>query len=584
MVKQFVNTYSSPRFLHVIRGETNPRSAPGAELFLIVGDATLPVQNVLFDAELPPRQTDLHDFHLRVLHINDLHGHLAHVTAHDQTPIFSRIVSRVRASRQLDDANSATIFLSAGDDLVGTAFEELLCNESLHHRFNAAYRLYSEAGLDAAALGNHEFDVGTRLLADSIRNDASFPILSANLNHCAQLATLCFPAAILVTKGVRVGLIGLTTAAEIIHRDDPNFSIAHPVAVARNLVPVVRPLCDVLIGLTHIGHNLAATTAVVQDAGDVELAQSLPIGAFDLIVGGHTHTALNARGLDAHNVVNGVVITQAGANGDWLGQVEMVLSPRVTILNVALLATNKLPEEETFERDHVQPLAEQVSGILAEHLGCVEEVEARTAGFASHESEVANFIADALVKRCRRAGYDVDWAMVDQSSLECDLENGVLTFEDWFELMPHADVMRLYQIRGDQLQALLDDNARRADRPGEFSGDNGFLQFSRDLRYTIELDATRDDTHATAIRVNDIPLDEQLARTFRFVCSSFARQRDASWQARAADNRWRAASVRELAWTDTPLRIRDELIAYIRSHGGVTPASGARCDGRVKFA
>jgi 2',3'-cyclic-nucleotide 2'-phosphodiesterase (5'-nucleotidase family) len=527
--------------LHLIRGAPNPNGARDAELFLFVGDATSPIDEIIFDAELPTRRTDTREFHLRIFHVNDLHGRLARVTACDHAPIFSRIVARVRAARRDDDPNSATLFLSAGDDLVGTVFEELLCNEALPQRFNPAYRLLAFAGLDAATLGNHEFDAGTRLLADSIRADAHFAILCANLTHCARLDRVIFPAAILVVQGVRVGIVGLTTSAEVIHRDDPNFSIAHPIPVAQNLIAALRPLCDVVIALTHLGHSLSATTAIMRDAGDVELARNLPAGACDLIIGGHTHVALNACGLDAGNVVNDIVLAQAGARGEWLGEIDLVLNPRVTIANVALRAVNELPVDDAFESDHVQPLAHQVRALLTEELGRIEKNDAR-------KSALGIVIADAIVERCRRAGYRVDFALIENATMACDLESGIITFEDWFAVMPYADVIRLYEMRGDQLQMFLADNARRI-----ACDDPGAAHFSR------ELDAVN-------ARVNDVPLDQQRARVFIIAGSSFARQRDEQWQAAHRD----LIALPSLTWRDTALRLRDELVAYIRAHHGIT--------------
>ncbi|MBI5650901.1 MAG: bifunctional metallophosphatase/5'-nucleotidase [Chloroflexi bacterium] len=547
----------SSNVLHLIRGTPNPVGASSAELFLLAGDATQPIDKIIFDVELPARRTDTRAFHLRILHINDLHGRLARVTACDHAPIFSRIVSRVRDARRADDAHTATLFFSAGDDLTGTAFEELLGNDSRAQCFNPAYRLFSEAGVDIATLGNHEFDIGTRLLAEAIRNDARFPIVCANLTHCARLNDVVFPAAILVVKNIRVGIIGLATTAEVLHRDDPDFCIVPPIAIAQNLLPAMRPLCDVVIVLSHLGYSLATPTAITRDAGDVELAQNLPAGACDVIIGAHTHTALNACGLDARNVVNDIVIAQAGAFGEWLGEVDLVLNPRATIAHVALHAVNELPADDVFERDHVQPIANQVEQLLAEELGCVEDVDLRAPGTAD-ESPLANFVADAIAERCRRAGFAVDFAMIDETTIACDLESGVITFEDWFAVMPHADVIRLYQMRGDQLQKFLDDNARRAAR-----NEPGFVRFSRELRYAIDRDGARD------VRVNDIALDPLREKIFLVACSSFARQRDTTSPVRVTD----------LHWQDTPLRIRDELRAHIRAHGGIT----ARRDERVKF-
>ena len=85
-------------------------------------------------------------------------------------------------------------------------------------------------------------------------------------------------------------MIGLTTPAEIKHVSPGEFTVTDPVVAAGNLLPALRPLCDVLIVLSHLGYNLASASAATAGAGDVELAGVLPHGAVDLIIGGHTHS------------------------------------------------------------------------------------------------------------------------------------------------------------------------------------------------------------------------------------------------------------------------------------------------------
>ena len=118
------------------------------------------------------------------------------------------------------------------------------------------------------------------LLAHALRTDARFPMLSANLSGCRQLAGVVYPAAILVVKGLRIGIVGLTTRGQVKQPSSASLCMANPLQVAHNLIPALRPLCDVLIVLSHLGHSLADSTATVLDAGDVELAKSLPRAAW----------------------------------------------------------------------------------------------------------------------------------------------------------------------------------------------------------------------------------------------------------------------------------------------------------------
>jgi len=133
-----------------------------------------------------------------------------------------------------DDPLSAVLLLSAGDELAGSIFDDVSANGLLH----PVYHLYSRMGLDAAVLGNHDLDLGPARLAEAIRRHARFPVLAANLAPTPELAKLVHPAALLVVKGVRVGLVGLTTPARAEAR--PGLAILDP---AQSAAPSSPPAC-----------------------------------------------------------------------------------------------------------------------------------------------------------------------------------------------------------------------------------------------------------------------------------------------------------------------------------------------------
>ncbi len=586
-----------PGSLKLIKGTPNPRGAKNVQLFLFMGDPTQAPIHTIISAEavfLPPRRADslTHPFRLKVLHINDLHGHIARFTPHGSRPVFSKIVWRLRNLRKArdDDPYGAVLTVSAGDDLVGAVFDELLGDDPDTYTVHAGYRLYSAAGFDAGTFGNHDLDMGTGLLAYAIQQEARFPLLSANLVDCRRLAGLYYPAALMVIKGIRVGLIGLVTPAGIKSQLDAGLRVVNPIRVMHNLLPAMRPLCDVLIILSHLGYSLEAGTAAVSQAGDVELARSLPPGGVQLIVGGHTHNVLNEQGLSAYNIVNDIPIVQAGTLGRFLGEVDITVHHTAAVTNVRLTPTADLPVDEKFEEQEVQPLVKLARPLFARKLGKVVNhpdlgTEVVRNAFAAGESALANFITEAMVRRCRVNGHNVDLAILDASNVRCGLPaGGKLTFGDWFNLMPFVDTIRLCRITGYQLKALLIDNAHRADRPGEPHTERGFLHFSRQVRYVIELGQSHRQTQATQITVNDIPIDEQLERSFLIACSSFVRQAAIAWE-RCSARQANLPLVDLHAWPrlDTDLFLRDELIAYIQEVGGVTKQGGAKRDGRVQI-
>ncbi|MFN2294089.1 MAG: bifunctional metallophosphatase/5'-nucleotidase [Candidatus Promineifilaceae bacterium] len=587
--------FSGP--LRLYEARANPHGADDSRLFLVKGDPTIASAEEIIPAEgvlLPPPRADLDlcNCHLKIFHINDLHGHIAQITANGDQPILSRFVSRLREVRlrYRDDPNTAVLAMSAGDDLVGAIFDELMGDNPDSFALHAGYRLYSAAGIDVAVLGNHDFDLGTEVLSQAILKDAQFPILSANLINCRRLAGLYYPAVILVTKGIRVGIIGLSTPAPIRHSLNTNPQITNPLLVINNILPALRPLCDVLIILSHLGNNLSSGSASVRVVGDRELARGFSPGSVHLIVGGHTHTILNEQGLAVDNIVNGIPIVQAGTLGRYLGEVDITFHRgKPAVSHARLSQTANLPVDETFERESVRPLLEMARPLFTRSLGqVISHPDLSTYAvrneFATGESALANFIADALVARCHAQGVAADFAIVDSSVVRSGLPENELTFGAWFRIMPFADVLRIIWITGEQLKMLIRDNAHRLDLPGEPHTERGFLHFSHQIRYKVEIVGCQTGMCVREIMVNGIPLEEQLDISFRMVCTSFVREPAATWEKYAMRTLdIPLMDIHQLAYRDTHLFLRHELVAYISENGGVNEKGGAKRDGRIQI-
>lgn len=562
----------------------------GIARLVLAGDATAaPIGAILPDPDvsLPPRilRHPGRPFRLHILHINDLHGRINQFEHPDSPPILARVAGRIAELRHRchDDPDSAVLMLSAGDELAGSVFDDVSANGVLH----PVYHLYSRMGLDAAVLGNHDLDLGPARLAESIRCHARFPILAANLAPTPELAELVHPAALWVAKGLRVGLVGLTTPARAGMR--PGLAILNPVQTLANLLPALRPLCDVLIVLSHLGLRLDATSASVAAAGDVELAASLPRKAVHAVVGGHTHHALNTDGLEADNIVNGVPLLHAGSLGRYVGQATITVNGAAAVTDARLSPVHELPADGQFEAEWVQPIIGQARRLMQRPLGRVEShpdlrTEAVRNDFALGESALANFICDALVERCRSHGLPVELAMIDRSVVRCGLPaGGGLTWGDWYQVMPYADTVRLIRLTGHDLILLLNDNARRAGRPDESHTERGFLHFSRHLRYLIDPGASRRSAFAQMAMVNRSPLDWHLERVYTVACPSFVRQLAAPWERRAAvELGFSPLNLARWPASDTGLFLRHELASFIKQAGGVTATSGAQRDDRVR--
>ena len=77
------------------------------------------------------------------------------------------------------------------------------------------------------------------------------------------------------------------------------------------------------------------------------------------------------------------------------------------------------------------------------------------------------------------------------------------------------------------------DNARRVDISGEPHKERGFLQFSKEIRYRIQVDSDRSQIRALDITFRGTPIEELLDKTFHFVCTSFFRGLAKAWEKQA---------------------------------------------------
>ena len=148
-------------------------------------------------------------------------------------------------------------------------------------------------GLDAATLGNHEFDKGVPLLRHFLTS-INFPIVSTNIDfsHEPTLAGIA-PAPFLIKKvgGHEVAFIGATTTdPECISSPGPTHRFLDPVDPVQRTIDLLHSKgVNTIILISHLGYP-----------ADIDLVRK--VSGLSLIVGAHTHTLLgnwSAIGLHA---------------------------------------------------------------------------------------------------------------------------------------------------------------------------------------------------------------------------------------------------------------------------------------------
>jgi 5'-nucleotidase/UDP-sugar diphosphatase len=376
---------------------------------------------------------------------------------------FARVATVIRAERA---RHARVLHLDAGDVFQGSlAFE----------RFRGEPELlaFDALGLDAQAVGNHELDLGAELAEERYRTLARFPLLAANYRPDGTdgISTLVQPFAVLMTSGLRVGVIGVGNAASVGHlkeRPSELGVLAGDAAQAvQGAVDLLRPLVDLVVVLTHLG--LDADHALVRATSGI-----------DLVLGGHQHLTLDAPdeerdcgGAGEGTVVDGwgrarrcrsrqVPIVHSGAYGKYVGRVALSLDDEPARLGAGYDALDRheltavtlelVPvPADTPDDPAVAALLEPYRPSLSERLG-LEDVLAYAPrplernGATGGDSPLGNLAAEAA-----RALVGVELAVVGASSLRHDLPPGLLDQESLVRVLPFGDPVVSLELTGRSL-------------------------------------------------------------------------------------------------------------------------------------
>lgn len=257
---------------------------------------------------------DAKDVRLTILHTNDMHSRLDPFPD-DGLPTAGRggMARRATLIKQIRAESEHVLLLDCGDIWQGTPYFNFYGGE-------LEYKLMSAMGYDAATFGNHDFDNGLEGIVKQLPH-AGFEFLIANYDFAGTpLAGRFQPRRVFERGGVRVGVFGLGIALAGLVPDSKFGATKYldPVATARAQVKALRETekVDFVICLSHLGYSYDT-----DKISDRRLAAQ--VAGMDLVLGGHTHTFL-----DAPQPVTGpggwrTVINQVGWAGLNLGRFDV---------------------------------------------------------------------------------------------------------------------------------------------------------------------------------------------------------------------------------------------------------------------
>ncbi|WP_418317491.1 bifunctional metallophosphatase/5'-nucleotidase [Piscinibacter sakaiensis] len=462
---------------------------------------------------------------LRILAINDFHGHL-------KPP-----PDGLRTRDAADPAKTITV-PAGGAEHLATQLERLRAGQR-HHVFVAAGDLIGASPLlsalfhdeptiealnlmrlDASAVGNHEFDKGADELLRQQRGGchpidgcrgpkpftgAEFQYLAASTIVKSTGKPLLPPYVVKRFDGIAVAFIGLTlegTPRIVVPDGVAGLSFRDEAKTVNALVPELRAqgieAIVVLIhegGLPTGGHNECPGIS----GPIVDIVNRLD-KAVDLVISGHTHRAYNCR-------IDGRLVTSGDSYGRIVTAIDVTLDPATRDITSAVadntIVHTDLPKDprlsaliEAYER-LAAPLAQRVVGRIAAPLS--RDIDAAGA------STLGQLIADAQLAATRDAGAQI--ALMNPGGIRAPLPipaDGLVRYQDLFLVQPFSNPLVTMTLSGEQLLKLLESQwTTRRSR---------VLQVSRGLVYAW--DAARPPGQRIvrdSVRIAGAPLDPAAA-------------------------------------------------------------------------
>ncbi len=376
---------------------------------------------------------------IRILYVNDFHGFSQPYRPYgmdDQWGGAAFLDKKIRALRA--DPSIPTLLLAAGDMIQGNNWANLFQGRSVIELMNLM-------AFDAMVMGNHELDFGQDVLKQRIR-EAAFPVLAANVLGLPELK----PYMIKELDGIKVAVIGLVTEHTPTCTHPANavgLTFISPIKVLKTYLPELRRTADVVIVLSHLGHDM-----------DRFLAGQ--VSGVDAIIGGHSHTRVAKP-----PCIGNTLVLQAWEHGRALGVLDLTVEEgRVTDSSSRLIDVK--PEDGAAGEsvaELVQRYQQRMDAVLDSVVGRTR-VSLNGAEVRFRETNFGNLVADVVR---RTAGAEV--ALINGGTIRASIRKGPVRLKELYSALPFNNYVVAFRLRGDQLRAALEHGLARVEfRDGAF--------------------------------------------------------------------------------------------------------------------
>ena len=263
---------------------------------------------------LPLQALASNEQRLVILHTNDTHSRIDPFPEGDgRNAGMGGVARRATLINRIRAQHRHVLLLDSGDIFQGTPYFNFFKGE-------VELKTMSAMGYDVSTLGNHEFDNGVDGLVRVLPH-ASFDFVSANYQmEASPLAGHVRPYTTRMLGAIKVGIFGLGIdfSGLVLPSLHEGVTYADPVIAARSCVDALKEEgCHLIVCLSHLGHRSRGDRV-----SDTAIAELVP--GVDLVLGGHSHTFLDAPEIMRAGQPDQALVHQVGFAGIRLGRIDVI--------------------------------------------------------------------------------------------------------------------------------------------------------------------------------------------------------------------------------------------------------------------
>ncbi|WP_053178174.1 bifunctional metallophosphatase/5'-nucleotidase [Peribacillus loiseleuriae] len=422
------------------------------------------------------------------MHTNDTHAHL------------DNVAKRVTAVKEVRAEKPQALLIDAGDVFSGT----LYFNE---FKGQADLTFMNLMKYDVMTFGNHEFDLGSskeghKALADFIKG-AKFPFVSSNVdfskdeNFTGLFSDLIsskpengkvYNGIIKVINGEKVGFFGLTTEETKDIASPEKVEFKNYLEEARKAVAAFSGQgVNKIVAVSHIGFD-------DNPAYDNDLLLAEKVEGIDVIIGGHSHTQLDAPVVITKNDKGAekdpTVIVQGYQYGDFLGTLDVSFDKNGKVIGQAgklIKVADKQDDPEAAEL--LKPYSSKIEDVKNTPSGATAVMELanprdggddKKPSARKNETELGNLITDAMLDKAKEFNKDTVIAFQNGGGIRAAIDQGEITIGDILTVLPFGNTLATMKLTGAEIIEALEHSVSQAPKEN-----GGFLHMSG-LKFTFD--------------------------------------------------------------------------------------------------